>query len=103
MSYVRRDSCDASFCCSSCLFACECCADKDEASHVRQLLCVDENDPRVKSADRFAAGVVEEERRLFENHDEEDEAGEEEEEDDVDEAEEEAPLVLTNVVLLPEV
>ena len=101
MSYVRRDSCDASFCCSSCLLACECCADKDEGSHVRQLLFVDENDPLVVSADSFAAGVVEEEQRLFENHDVEDEeAGEEEEED---EAEEEAPLVLTNVVLVPEV
>ena len=100
VSYERRDRCTTSYCCSTCFLACECCADKDEDSHVRRLLSVDEYNPLVIYADRFAAGAVEEEMRLFENHDEDED---DEEEEDDDEAEEEAPLVLTNVVLLPEV
>ena len=101
VAYERRVSCASSLCCSNCFLACDCCADKDEQSHIRALLFVNENDALVKSADIFSAGIMEEEKCMFEISDsEDDDADEEEEEEVVDEAD---ALVLSNLVLLPEV
>ena len=93
----------SSLCCTSCFLACECCADKDEETHIRQLLFVDENDPFVVSADNFALGIKKEEIAVFENHEEDGDDEEEEEEEEEEDAGEEDALFLANVVLVPEV
>jgi len=100
MVYERQGHCPCSLCCTSCFLACNCCADKDEETHIRQLLFVDKNDPFIVSADIFAHGIKEEEISLFENHDED---GEEEEEEEEDDDGEEDALFLSNVVLVPDV
>ena len=103
VAYERRDSCKSSLCCSNCFLTCDCCADKDEESHIRALLFVDENDSLVKSADIFAAGVIEEEKALFEINDSEDDDADEEEEEEEEVVDEADALVLSNLVLLPDI